>query len=256
MKPAIPTFAFIIILSSCLTSTHRTEIEQQERTNIDIIFPTDERIFPDNWYSATIAAKSTPLDSNEYDRTTQAINNALSMYPKSIILQNIKTIYVVKDMEFFGQPFGGTNSNSNVYMTNNGADYGYTSLFLEKTFHHEFSSILLRNYEHFFDTATFTSYNAPGFEYGEGGVEAIRENQVSLDYDKQFNELGLISQYSASSLENDINLFAENLFSPEKGFKRLINKYEGLRNKRSFMIDFYHQIDTSFTVEFFEDYLQ
>jgi len=256
MKPAIPTLAFIIILSSCLTSTHRTEIEERERPTIDIVFPTDQRIFPGSWYSASTDGKYNPLDSNEYPRTTKAVNDALSAYPKSVILQNLATIYVVKNMEFFGQPFGGTNSNKNIYLANNGTKYGYTTQFLEKTFHHEFSSILFRNYAHFFDTATFTSYNAPGFEYGDGGVEAIRDNQVSLDYEKQFNEMGLISQYAASSLENDVNLFAENLFLPEKGFKKLLVKYEGLRNKRSFMIDFYHQIDTSFTVEFFDKFLQ
>ena len=101
---------------------------------------------------------------------------------------------------------------------------GYTELYLEQTFHHEFSSILYRNHPSFFDEAGWKNANISGFDYNdpEAGVGAIRNNQSSQDLDTALCKKGFLTQYSVSGMENDINTFAQNIFSPSENFWRML----------------------------------
>src|SRR5205085_6021762 len=101
-----------------------------------------------------------------------------------------------------------------VYITNQGRRAGYTDEYLEQTFHHEFSSILFRNYIDKFDTLSWKEANAPDFNYNdpENGVGAIRDNRSSQALDTLFCKKGLLTEYAGSGIENDVNTFAQNLF--------------------------------------------
>ena len=155
-------------------------------------------------------------------------------------------------MEFFGQSYGGTNSTSEVYLSNRGIALGYTDFWLEQTFHHEFSSILLRNYGYLFSKKKWMSFNKD-IEYGKGGVYALKDGTASIEFDYDLNELGVLTQYSKSSLEEDFNIFAQNLFLSDRGFWEVVALHERIKNKTALIIAFYKSINSSFTEEYFKN---
>ncbi len=226
-----------------------------QRTGILIIFSAEEKIFPESWYSARINAKAASLSKNEYQRSERVLKQALEKYPVSLLIENLKKIYVLKSMEFYGSSFGGTNSNDIVYLSNNGQKKGYTDFYLEQLFHAEFSSILLRNYSYFFDKQQWINSNPDDFSYGKGGVNALKKNADSEEFDEKLNQSGFINQYSVSSLENDFNAYAKNLFLPKVGFNKLVENYEAIRKKRKLVIRFYDHLDGFFSVHFFDNIL-
>ena len=156
-------------------------------------------------------------------------------------------------MKYYNVPYGGTNSNNAVYITNDGKEAGYSDAYIEQTFHHEFSSILFRNHPEFLDTAEWSKTNMQGFDYNdpENGVGSIRNNQSSQEIDTSLCEKGFLTQYALSSMENDINTIAQNLFCPAKDFWRIAGKFPRISKKVKLLISFYHKIDPFFSKEFF-----
>src|SRR5262249_10670483 len=122
-----------------------------------------------------------------------------------------------------------------------------------QTFHHEFSSILFRNYPSLLDTIAWKNANIPGFDYNdpEAGVGAIRKNQSSQELDTALCAKGFLTQYAYSSLENDINTVAQNLFKPSHGFWEIVDRYPRINRKTKLLIAFYNQLHSVFTESYF-----
>ena len=168
---------------------------------------------------------------------------------------NLRFIYWLKKMSFYNVGYGGTNSTYAVFLTNDGALMGYTDNYLEQTFHHEFSSILYRNYPAFLDTLQWKSLNEKNFIYNdpEDGVGAIRNNASSQDLDTTLCVRGLLTQYAMSSIENDLNTFAQNLFAPSAGFWNIVDRYPRIQQKTRLIILFYSKINPIFTETYFRN---
>ncbi|MBM77219.1 MAG: hypothetical protein CL846_01935 [Crocinitomicaceae bacterium] len=248
------TVALIAVLF-CSFASFGQDIVIDKRTGVKIIFTADGRIFPESWYSKRINAKGISIESNEYARSEKIIKDVLQHYPVKLVKSNLKNIYVLSHINFFGQSFGGTNSNSNIYLTNRGIVNGYTALYIEQLFHAEFSSILLRNHKHSFNESEWKKINPINFNYGNSGVDALKQNKDSQKFDKELNNLGFIYEYATSTIENDFNAFAKNLFSPKNGFYNLVETYDNIKNKRMLIIDFYNKLDASLTEEYFNKIL-
>lgn len=222
---------------------------------VKIDFNYSLSIFPAEWQASPVNAHGEAMDRREIQRAKMVMNRALSKYPQDMLEKNLRSIHFLGMMKFFDVPYGGTNSNSAIYLVNNGKALGYTSRYLEQTFHHEFSSILLRNYSQYIDTNAWKSNNATGFTYNdpENGVGAIRNNESSQDLDSFICEKGLLTQYATSSIENDFNTFAQNLFLPERDFWKYVDQYPGIKNKVEIMISFYNRISPVFTETYFRN---
>jgi hypothetical protein len=210
-------------------------------------------IFPESWRDAPINAEGQQIDRKEIPRSKLIIAKALGKYPEIIFEFNLKSVYFLKDMKFYDVGYGGTNSSDAVYLTNQGSSSGYTDKYLEQTFHHEFSSILFRNYPSFLDTNEWKGANVMGFIYNdpENGVGAIRNNQSSQDLDTLLCQKGVLTQYGGSSIENDVNTFAQNLFCPEKNFWTYVDRFPRIKKKANLLIGFYGQISSTYTEAYF-----
>ena len=210
-------------------------------------------IFPADWQQAPISAFGEKLLPEEVKRTKQVAIKALSKYPTSVLEANLVAVYFLKQMKFYNVGYGGTNSNDALYLVNNGIAMGYTDKYLEQTFHHEFSSILFRNFPALLDTNKWKNANDPAFSYNdpENGVGAIRNNQSSQALDTIFSKKGMLTQYATSSIENDVNTFAQNLFCPEKNFWLFVYRYSSIRKKATILISFYNKINPEFTEQYF-----
>lgn len=220
----------------------------------NIIFTADGNIFPSSWYESGIDAKAESLSAGEIERSKRIIMTALDKYPAQLLRDNLKNVYVLKSMNFYGVYYGGTNLPPDiVYVANDGKGMGYTDIVIEKTFHHEFSSVLKNNYR--FEETAWRQINPPGFEYFDettGGSGAIKAGRASQVFDKKEHEIGFLYEYAESTAENDFNSFAENIFMGDESFFNTVDNYEKLEMKLDLIVQFYNSLDPVFTLEYFK----
>jgi hypothetical protein len=242
-------FAVLIICSFSVLSYCQII---DERTGITIEFEVDDNTFPESWKTAEINASGVSLDPSEMKRSASIIIMAMKKYPIGVLKNNLKKIYILSSMKFYNVNYGGTNSSDVVYVSNSGVADGYTDYYIEKTFHQEFSSILLRNYPSYFDKDRWQGNNR--VHYRNGGVLSIESNTDGQNFDSLLNKNGLLYEYATSDLENDFNSFAENLFVPVPEFWVAVEKYPDLYNKAEIIIGFYNRIDEKFTKKYFKGF--
>jgi hypothetical protein len=180
------------------------------------------------------------------------LNAALKKYPQRLIAANLKSIYVLHTLEYSGISASGTNSRGQVYLANRGSGEGFTDCWVERTFHAEFSSILLRNFPRHLDKARWEAVNGMAFKYGLSGVQAVREGKTRKSFDASLHPQGFLYQYAKSSLENDFNSIAEQLFLGDGRFWAVVTTHLRLRNKTDLAVEFYKRTDAAFNGPFFK----
>jgi hypothetical protein len=213
-------------------------------------FSGTRAIFHDSWLTPKINGQVVPLDSSEFERSRAIVLKALNKYPEEVVRKHLTKICVVKYLEFFGQEYGGTNSTSTIYISNQGAASGYTDFWIEQAFHSEFSSILFRNFSFLFDQTKWTDNNVD-VHYGTSGTDALKNGKASKKFDFDLNRRGILCEYGMASLEEDFNTFAENLFLSSTGFWEIGKLQKRIRKKVNQVVQFYNLIDNRFTEDYF-----
>jgi hypothetical protein len=163
--------------------------------------------------------------------------------PKAVIQKNLKDIYLSKTLEFFGKPFGASNSRTAIYIHSQGPSRGFTDEFLQEGLHHEFSSILMRNYT--FPKDKWSRINPPEFSYGKSGAEVIGQKALHGQTEEQLTQ-GFLEKYCESTMENDFNVVSAWLFVKPAELKSLADKYEKIAAKRRLSIEFYKSVDKGY----------
>lgn len=242
-----------MVVCVLLGSSNPGDIYVDERSSTEIVFSVDGRIFPKNWYNPVIDATVEPLQPYERDRIIYTLNRAFQKYPNQVLRESLDRVYALKTMRFYGIAFGGTNVRKTVFMCDNTSNPKFTDDYVEGVFHHEFSSILMRSHPANLDLTKWESLNDPVFSYGNGGVNAIRYGEASLKLDPDLFESGFLTRYSQASVEEDINVFAQNLFSGSKTFWSVVDDNPRIRKKANILIKFYQSIDHRFSEYYFRN---
>jgi len=253
MKRSPFCLLFFLVCSQYVSANEKTDTTIR---GVAIHFDYTPQIFPKSWLTAEINAHGVEISPRETDRCVAAMTKAVKKYPEQVLVASLKAVYFLKSMEMFDVGFGGTNSRTAVYITDDGEQYGYTDSYIEQTFHHEFSSILFRNFPGKLDTAAWKAAIIAGFDYNDPyeGVGAIRKNESSQQLDSALSAKGFLTQYALSGIENDINTIAQNLFRPDGKFWGFVKYYPRIQKKVSLLISFYHKIDPVFTEAYFKSF--
>ncbi len=252
---SFPLFLSIPLFCQCQTPPTDRRVKTTTTTmtaDVEIIFETEYGMFPSSWYKGDIQGKAVSLDKSEIARSKRIIAKAMEKYPKGFVEKNLKKIYVLRSLNFYGVEYGGTYYESTLYITNNGEEHNYTDLYVEQVFHHEFSSILLENYPDNFDKYTWNEINGESFEYGDGGVNAIISGTAGNTFTIQLNEEGFLTEYSKASMEEDVNVLAANLFKANPSFWGITEEYDKIGRKMELLVNFYQSLDPQFTKEYFQ----
>lgn len=248
-------FLTIILLSFIITNNSLSQTKEFKTNNYKtkIIIPDKIEIFPIHWTKKPINAKYINLNSTEIKRSLKIINKSLSKYPSNLVQNNLKNIYIVKDISIYNTSIGGTNSRDSVYIENKGLKLGSTNILIEQIFHAEFSSILLRNNKSLFLSSNWIKINPKNFQYKRIGIIEISKNRGSQKYINVLNKSGFLNQYAMSTLENDFNSFAKRIFKADKSFWTKANKYKRLNKKLDIVLQFYQKLDPVFSKSYFID---
>ena len=243
-----------VLLASCSASLAKEQEQEEEieYKEIPVLFKVGDTSFPEEWKTDEIDARGEDLEEEEEKRSEKIVRKALAKYPEDLLAENLREVYVLHSIQFFGVEYGGTNSSDAVYLSNKGKENGYDNLYLEKTFHHEFSSILLRNYPDLIDQESWEALNDFDYFDESGGVNSIKNETDGLDYNPAYLEAGFLYQYGASCFENDLNSFAENILCPTEEYLGFLEKYPKIRKKQDLFVAFYGAINTYFDAAYFD----
>jgi hypothetical protein len=238
------------LICACCPWAH-AEQKVLMKTPVRMVTSADKEIFPDSWLTVRIAASGEELAQEEVNRTARVVAAAARKYPAEVLAANLGTVYILRRLVYFGVATGGTNSRRDIYLANDGVRLGYTDQALENAFHAEFSSILLRNFPNYLDTAAWSKANPPGFSYLGTGVEAIKDAKAGLVTTEASLADGFVYEYAKSSLENDFNALAKRLFNGDARFWGAAGQYSGLSNKTDLATAFYQRLHPALTGEYF-----
>lgn len=177
--------------------------------------------------------------------TEHEIGSVLSVYT-SQMLRMVKTI-TVEPLE--GNVVGKAGFNWISLSTNCREES------LSRTIHHELSSVFLQQPD-FFKTFNKIGYqfinlngdSASYYNKGEGYVDL-----PIVDLTEREKEYFAGNSYAKSSFQNDYNMICEELFVNGRNFIGLIeSKPESVIYKKVIIvIDYYHSLDSKFTIDFF-----
>ncbi|CCK82191.1 uncharacterized protein TOL2_C40360 [Desulfobacula toluolica Tol2] len=209
-------------------------------------------MFPKNWRSKKINAKAMKISEDEIVRSLEIIKLAIQKYPAYLVRENLTKVYIVHKLSYFGVSTSGTNSHNRIYIANSGLSKGYTNDFVEKLFHAEFSSILLRNHKSFFTDSSWKRINPVNFRYGKSGVDFVKKGKASERFKNEFLNAGFLNQYATSTLENDFNSVVKRLFMNEKKLWEIARYNKAIGQKILLTLEFYHKLNPIFTRKYFQ----
>lgn len=212
---------------------------------VKVIHQVSDDFYPVYWkIDPKIKPIAEPIDRKQLLRTIPLIRQFIAEYPESVLVKNLKGLYLCKTLQFYGKDFGGTNSSDGVYICVKTIELGYTNRYILSSMHHEFSSILMRNYT--FPKKEWATLNPNDFSYTEDAVGALGKDDL-LKPQASFNELGFVCLYSQSSMEEDFNTIADYLFNQRAQLVKMGKKYPKLCAKIQLAMKFYKSVDSHFS---------
>jgi len=224
--------------------------------------------YPPNWLddetdtdtgNLTIVRDGQPVDTStkivptgegtDFTRFVRILKPEIERYAPALIRQHLSYIYSFDTLLFDGAAAGGTYSrelNSLYLVTKNyPALQRAAAIEIKTIFHHEFSSILMHHYN--FDEQAWRQAAGEGFRY-KGDYDITFEslffsNLIDAPPPEILFQRGLLHLYGETGVENDLNMYAENIFNDPKRMKTLIATYPAIARKYAVFKTFYLGID-------------
>ncbi len=241
----------IALATLCLISPFfihaKTLISNQ---TVNIYTTSKVSAFPAQWQTDDISPKGEALPYESALFGDEIIRNAVNKYPKEVIKKNLDAIYLFSELQYFGISAAGTNSRERIYLKVGESTQGYTPQYIERVFHSELSSILLRNHPQLFNEKQWKSHRDNTTEIS--GVSAIKSGLASPRIgNPDLLSQGFLSEYAKSNVENDFNAYAGMLFAQFDELWDLSTHYPAIAEKMALTIAFYQSIDEQFEHPYF-----
>ncbi len=228
-----------IIYSDFGVELHR--LEQQDQLPQSVVFKIR---------GGESTVKISPIDDDRYLVYLKVLQNALIKYPPELIKKHLKDLYIGGPYQENDAIITGMYEHNKIYLFYNHKSGNNSLLFLEQTFHHEFSSLLIQNYE--FPIFDWLALNPEGFSYiiNPLKIDVYMNSIDSYEADEAALKEGLVSRYGKVNAENDINSYAEFVFTQPEKMKVILKKYPQVMKKYQMLKLFYLSISPEFETVF------
>jgi hypothetical protein len=231
---------------------HREGLSKQEDLPKASIKTTiDDGMFPSRWRAPDVDVRATTPSQDAAAMGVAAIRDATSLYPPQL-LSELEHVYLVGELSFSGILAGGTNSANCLYLATSIGGRRRSTEEIKAAFHHEFSSILMRRHPSRLLEADWTACNTGRFAYLGNGVLASKQNRASMTIDPRLFESGFLCQYAQSSMENDFNCVAQELFLGSQRLWAASRDFDRIRCKVDRTIAFYESLCQAMDRTYFE----
>jgi hypothetical protein len=198
-----------------------------------------ESYFPREWREAAYSAQGSQIDVDESMRLIRLIPGFLSMYPAQLIRRNLRDIYLLKAMSFYGLRYGGTNSLDGIYIASRGNEPKCRDERLAGVMHAEFSSILLRNYR--FPSEAWSRINDSNWRYA-GTIKDLIGRSDLYSHTETLLRQGFISIYGQASVEEDVNMYIECVIEQRSFVTVAAANHKRVRQKLEILTHFFEGI--------------
>lgn len=188
-----------------------------------------------------LRANNPELRHGNIDLVSQTIAEFFARYPKELLKQNVRNIFLLSDLHCNNIPYGGTVSEKGIYVE----VFSYTDkAWLLDALHHEFSSMLIRR--NGFSLYKFSEIS--GRDKYNTSIEqnCLRFSNCRGNPNTYLYERGFLNKYAMTSYENDVNIYAEYIFVREKELKLLALRYPLIDKKYKYLKDFYEKLGVKF----------
>lgn len=226
--------------------------------SVKICFSADPPPFSPEWEEAPTSATATFLDpvqdKDEIVRARRLVQEELTRYSTALVNRNLDYVYIVKSLSEEDTEVGGLNSpeDKKLYLEDTGVYDEPMERYVRSSIHHELAHVLLANYADQFSRTGWSRLNTPGFRYGVGGLESIKEEpEVEVELDPESWEEGFAYPYGKSDIDEDVACLAEALFSGNTRFWKAVDRVPVLNRKVKALIAFYHALDNTLTEAYF-----
>ena len=160
------------------------------------------------------------------------------MYPPKLIANNLRHIYLLKALRFYGLVYGGTNSRDAIYISTQAKDDDPDE-FLAGIIHAELSSILFKNYS--FPTEEWSKINGASWRYIGSGKDLLGRAGL-YEQSEDLLSRGFMSVYSQASIEEDVNMYVSTLIERRSVVFSAAARHEKVRQKFKVLTKFYEGV--------------
>lgn len=223
--------------------THRIAEELVERYGVVIRYgdPIDFRIPPKPTAHSLRNMQMERTNIHGAHRAMLGIKEGLSKYPVELIKKHLSAVFISGQIKSNGIIAGGTVLGSWIYVSADQSNRPLPTQIYANTLHHEFSSILMREYN--FPTIRWVLANKSGFKYPEDKKMIIMAASLKSRADPKdahlWHNAGFVHDYGKSSIMNDFNTYAELAMGDPEKLKQLSRQYPRIRLKTSIFVEFY-----------------
>lgn len=180
----------------------------------------------------------------------RGLRTAVEVYPRNVLSTYAPRVLIAGRIEILDYRVGGTVQPGWVLLATDYLGLGAGPAALARVFHHEVSSLLIANRP--FPDAAWRATLPPGFSYPEDDTERLKATQVYAADVSSFFADGFVSDYGSSSLENDINTYAELLLSDPEKLAALSAEYPAIAKKALIIRNYYEALHPDFAARFSE----
>ncbi|MDF1872613.1 hypothetical protein [Vannielia sp.] len=179
-----------------------------------------------------------------------ALRTALAAYPDPLLQQVAPKLLIAGELRLAGYRVGGTIQPGMVLLASDYLLRDAGPSYTRRAFHHEFSSLLIARYP--FPMEAWQAHIPPDIAFplsNEAQLEATTR-YIEGEALKRYYEAGFVSDYGASSLENDINTYAELLMDAPETLATLAKAHPRIAAKAALIQGYYITLAPSFAKRF------
>ena len=224
-----------------------------EASPVPILTELDPEMFPSAWRGPPINTSAELISDQEKKRGVRQVRRAMAMYPANLLEKNLDRVYLVGELRFYNISAGGTNSFDRIYQCVQSETIGFTNEYLRRAFHHELSSIFLRNHGTRQLQTDWENVNPDQFVYLGNGTQAVASGLASEKYNPALAVDGFFSRYAMASYEEDFNTIAAVLFCGDAKLWEAVERFPAIEKKVQLMMAFYERLDPKFTESYFKN---
>jgi len=235
------------VFASC---KHRNLNQLSDRTGVQIHCDYDRDAYFNNSFKQNCkntSAKSPRFVNPEF--IENAIERFMRVYPKKLLTDNLKNIYLLSELRCGKYTLGGTydETSKSIYLNTYTFEEGYLFVWYVKSLHHEFSSILQHHNSRQMSFPEFESISGAN-TYDESVVNDCLHNPQARcnEGSRELYQKGILHYYGTDSVENDFNIYVEYLFTAPKELSELAKNYPLINTKAQMVKRFYSYLGVRF----------
>ncbi|MDV2081136.1 hypothetical protein [Marinobacter xestospongiae] len=219
-------------------STAAREAALDDRYGLQVHYEKGTPALPALWQLPPVSGTAVPADAKCVAAFMPRIQAELEKYRPAALKAHFRNLYLFKALTLFDVDYGATVQGRDILMTLD-CRAGYTGREVAKTLHHELSSLLLE--ESSFPSVAWKATNMAGFRYLENdqAVLAAISEPHNMRGEASLYRQGFLAAYGKTTLENDINLYAEVAMVEPDRLAELAEQYPRIAAKFRLLAGYY-----------------